>query len=125
MEIITRGERRRSWTLEEKRAIVAESLGPELTPTEVARKHAISTGQLYAWRRHLLGMQSAVVARAVPRFAEVAMAADAEPMAAAAQPSDVTVPSGTAAINLIACCGSDRGDPARRRSRAGGRRCRW
>jgi len=94
MEIITRGERRRSWTLEEKRAIVAESLGPELTPTEVARKHAISTGQLYAWRRHLLGMQSAVVARAVPRFAEVAMAADAEPMAAAAQPSDVTVPSG-------------------------------
>ena len=44
VEIITRGERRRSWTLEQKREIVAESLGPELTPTEVARKHGISSG---------------------------------------------------------------------------------
>ena len=47
MEIITRGERRRSWTLEQKREIVSESLGSELTPTEVARKHAIISGKLY------------------------------------------------------------------------------
>ena len=59
MEIITRGERRRSWTLEQKREIVAESLGPELTPTEVARKHAISSGQLYTWRQQLLSMPGA------------------------------------------------------------------
>jgi len=31
VEIITRGERRRSWTLEQKREIVAESLRAELT----------------------------------------------------------------------------------------------
>jgi transposase-like protein len=37
VKIITRGERRRSWTLEQKREIVAESLESELTPTEVAR----------------------------------------------------------------------------------------
>ena len=43
-------ERRRRWTLEQKRAIVAESLGSELTPTEVARKYAISSGLLYSWR---------------------------------------------------------------------------
>ena len=30
-------ERRRTWTAEQKRAIVAESLGSEQTPTEVAR----------------------------------------------------------------------------------------
>ena len=66
VEIITRGERRRVWTLEQKREIVAESLGPELTPTEVARKHAISSGQLYTWRRQLLSMPGAVVTRAVP-----------------------------------------------------------
>src|SRR5918997_6581665 len=71
VEIITRGERRRSWTLEQKREIVAESLGPELSPTEVARKHGISTGQLYTWRRDLLDLQSAVTARGMPRFAEV------------------------------------------------------
>jgi transposase len=71
IEIITRGERRRSWTLEQKREIVAESLGSELTPTEVARKYAISSGQLYTWRRQLLGMPGTMIERAVPRFAEV------------------------------------------------------
>lgn len=74
IEIITRGERRRSWTLEQKREIVAESFGPELTPTEVARKHAISSGQLYTWRRQLVDLSSAVAARARPRFAEVELA---------------------------------------------------
>ena len=43
VEIITRGEPRRSWTLAQKREIVAESLGPGLTPTEVARKHGVFT----------------------------------------------------------------------------------
>ena len=38
LEIITRGERRRRSTPEQKREIVAESCGPELTPTEVARR---------------------------------------------------------------------------------------
>ena len=47
VEVITRGERRRSWTVKQKQEIVAESLGADLTPTEVARKHAISSGQLY------------------------------------------------------------------------------
>jgi transposase len=56
VEIITRGERRRTWTLEQKREIVAESLGSELAPSEVARKHAIGSGQLYTWRRQLLSM---------------------------------------------------------------------
>ena len=71
VEIITRGERRRSWTVEQKREIVAESLGAELTPTEVARKHAISSGQLYTWRQQLLGVQTALLTRSSPRFAEV------------------------------------------------------
>jgi transposase len=74
MEIITRGECRRRWTVEQKRDIVAESLGPELTPTEVARKHAISSGQLYTWRRQLLSLPGAVVARPTPRFAAVDLA---------------------------------------------------
>lgn len=73
VEIITRGGRRRSWTVEQKREIVAESFGPELTPTEVARKHAIGSGQLYTWRRELLGLNGARVTRATPRFAQVAL----------------------------------------------------
>src|SRR5690242_4335822 len=87
LEIITRGERRRRWTVEQKREIVAESYGTDLTPTEVARKHGISSGQLYTWRHELLGLQAPVVSRAMPRFAEVALApaAISPPVAAASR----------------------------------------
>src|SRR3954453_1026219 len=55
VEVITRGERRRSWTALQKREIVVESLSGELTPTEVARKHGIGSGLLYTWRQQFLG----------------------------------------------------------------------
>jgi transposase-like protein len=60
--ITTRGERRRRWSLEEKQAIVAESLAPNASLTAVARRHEIGTGLLYAWRHQLLGQ----VARLAP-----------------------------------------------------------
>jgi len=47
-------------------------LGPELTPTQVTRKHAISSGQLYTWRREFLSVaQGAVMTHAAPRFTQV------------------------------------------------------
>ena len=100
VEVITRGERRRSWTAEQKCEIVAESLGPDLTPTEVARKHWISSGQLYTWRQQRRSVQTALVTRAAPRFAEVelipapspAEAADPKPVEAA-RPSSALAPS--------------------------------
>ena len=85
VEIVTRSERRR-WSLEQKREIVAESLGPGLTPTEVARKYAISSGQLYTWRRELLSVQTSIITRATPRFAEVETE-PAPPQHAANQPA--------------------------------------
>ena len=92
VEIITRGERRRRWAPEQKREIVAESYGGELTPTEVARKHGISSGQLYTWRREMLGLRSAVATRAVPRFAEVSVGGSAPPI-----PSPTSMPAAAAA----------------------------
>jgi transposase len=74
VEVITRGERRRAWSPEQKREIVAESLGPRLTATEVARKHGISTGQLYTWRQQLMRGSAAVITRVEPRFAQVEVA---------------------------------------------------
>ena len=91
VEIITRGERRRSWTLEQKREIVAESFGSELRPSEIARKHAIGTGQLYTWRREQLNMPRAVTARAMPRFAEVDLG-PTSPAMSAATPADAHAP---------------------------------
>ena len=54
IEVLTRSERRRRWSIEKKQEIVAESLRPDTTPTEVARKYAISSGLLYTWRQQVL-----------------------------------------------------------------------
>lgn len=111
VEILVRADRRRSWTPEQKCQIVAESLGPDLTPTEVARKYAITSGQLYTWRRELLSVQQgSLVSRAVPRFAQVelksappppvtAAPSDGQPLQAALLPSANT-PGGRMEITL-------------------------
>jgi transposase len=73
---------------------VAESLGPELTPTEVARKYAISTGQLYTWRHQVLDGQMSRIARAAPSFARVEMVpALQQPEAPDATPEQPTASS--------------------------------
>jgi transposase len=54
IEVITRGERRRRWSAEEKQAIVAESAEPNVSIAGIARKHGIGTGQLYSWRHQFL-----------------------------------------------------------------------
>jgi transposase len=56
---------------EQKREIVMESLGPDLTPTEVACKYAITSGLLYTWRRQVLGGQMTHLVRSSPGFAQV------------------------------------------------------
>jgi transposase len=84
------------WTLEQKRDIVAESYGPDLTPTEVARKHGISSGQLYTWRQEVLGLRAAVLTRAAQRFATMEVAATpptTEPAAPAPDMADVQAAS--------------------------------
>ena len=97
VEIITRGEPRRSWTLAQKREIVAESFGPDLTPTEVARKHAISSGQLYTWRQQLLGVQTALVRRPAQQFAQVDQEPDALGPPTNPQPPEVSPQPATSA----------------------------
>jgi transposase len=53
VEVITGPERRRRWTEDQKRAIVAESLAPGAVVNEVARRAEICPGQIYRWRREL------------------------------------------------------------------------
>jgi len=68
IDLIPRGERRRRWTTEQKQTIAAQSLIPGASPTNVARLHGISTGQLYSWRQALKAAQP------IGRFARVEMA---------------------------------------------------
>lgn len=51
VEVITGPVRRRRWTLEEKVRIVAESFGGQMSALEVARRHGVAAGVLYAWRK--------------------------------------------------------------------------
>lgn len=50
-EIISRVERRRKWTPEQKVKILTEVLKPEATVSAVADRNGISRSQLYAWKK--------------------------------------------------------------------------
>jgi transposase len=51
IEVITGTERRRRWSLEEKRALLAEAEAPGMTVSFVARKHGVSPSLLFRWRK--------------------------------------------------------------------------
>ena len=51
VEIITGPERRRRWSDEQKRAIVAASLEPGAVVADVARRAEIGADQIYRWRQ--------------------------------------------------------------------------
>jgi transposase len=53
VEVITGVERRRRWSDEDKRAIVAESFAPGAVVAEVARRVDVSPGQIYRWRQEM------------------------------------------------------------------------
>ena len=50
VEIVT-VERRRRWSAEDKRRIVAETLGPDSSVNAVAKRHGLHPGQVFSWRR--------------------------------------------------------------------------
>ena len=82
IEVITRGERRRRWSIEAKREIVAESLGPGVRPIEIIQKHGITSGQLYAWRQQLTRRMGGPPSRPPAGFARVDVVATEREVAA-------------------------------------------
>jgi transposase len=50
-ELAALRRKRRSWSLEEKRRIVDESLEDGASLAEVARRHDLNANQLFTWRR--------------------------------------------------------------------------
>src|ERR1700761_6038338 len=116
VEVITGGERRRRWSVEQKREIAAESLEAGVSPITVARRYGISSGQLYTWRRHLLEGSLGTSAQPVARFARVdVMATPPDPLATPSSPpaapasSSTNHPDGMIEIALPAGVGG-RGD---------------
>jgi transposase len=86
MQIITGPERRRSWSEEQKRAIVAAAFAPGAIVADVARRAEVCAGQIYRWRQELRS--------AVRGFSEVVIAAVDE------GGSDRAAPGAVAAIEI-------------------------
>jgi len=74
MEIITGVERRRRWRLEEKLRIVAELEHPGASFADVARRHEVSRGLLWNWRRQV--RRGELAPEPMPVFTPVQITAD-------------------------------------------------
>jgi transposase len=68
VHVITGIERRRRWSQDQKRAIVAAAFAPGASVAEVARQADLCPGQIYRWRRALAtaGFAQVVVAVTEP-----------------------------------------------------------
>jgi transposase len=68
VEVLPGPERRRRWSAEQKRLIVAEAFAPGASVCEVARRRDVVPGQIYRWRNELrsaaAGFTEVVVAAA-------------------------------------------------------------
>lgn len=103
VEVVTRGEGRRSWSADQKRRIVVEAMQPGVTPTEVIRRWGLTSSLFYTWRRQVMGGELGAVPTPLPAFAQVAMAEEAPmpPLSASETPAraparmEVVLPCGT------------------------------
>ncbi len=104
MEILTGVERRRRWRLEEKLRIIAELEQPGASFAAVARRHEVSRGLLWNWRRQV--RRGELAPEPMPVFTPVLITAD-PPLTLAAPSSskaasasldgrlEITLPDGT------------------------------
>ena len=94
VSVMTRPERRRRWSAEEKLRIVRETLRPGAVAQVVADQHGIGTGLLYTCRKQML-------TAAMTGFAavEVAPAAETPPLLAA--PIVAPEPADANTVNAI------------------------
>ena len=88
VEVIAGRERRRRWSEEQKRVIVAASLAPGAVVSEVARRADVGARQIYRWRKEFRGTANG--------FAQVLIAAPELPVSTAEPPR----PAAQAAIEV-------------------------
>jgi transposase len=76
VEVFTGTGRRRRWSSDEKARILEETLAVGAVVSEVARRHGITSQQLFGWRRSARGR--AIERSDAPGFAPVMLEAPAE-----------------------------------------------
>ena len=92
VEIFTGAGRRRTWTVEEKASIVAESYEEGVRACQVARRHGLTPQQLFTWRRAARESLKAVDAEAPSAFVPAVVEATAV-KATPAEPADAQAAS--------------------------------
>ena len=103
---IFQGRARRRWSEEDKRRLVAETLGPGATVHGVARRRGVSPSQLFAWRK--LYRVGAGIGRPVPAPDVAGFAAVEIAPASATPPSVVDVVPAPSGLIEIELAGGDR-----------------
>ena len=79
VEVLSGPERRRRWSAEQKRSIVAEAFAPGASVGAVARRVDVVPGQIYRWRHELRS--------AAQGFAEVVVAPEPSERSTAGVPA--------------------------------------
>jgi transposase len=64
---------RRSWTREQKQAILAEAKNPATTVSAVARRHGLAPSLLFRWRREALDAEHTAALPPQPPFIPLAL----------------------------------------------------
>lgn len=103
VEVVTRGERRRRWSADQKRRIVVEAMQPGVTPTEVIRRWGLTSSLFYTWRRQVMSGELGAVPMPLPAFAQVAVSEEA-PMPPASAPEIPARPP--ARMEVVLPCGT-------------------
>jgi transposase len=95
VEVLDRVERRRRFSLEQKRAVLAEACAPGAVISAVARRHGLLPSQVFKWRRlAALGVIGIPGTSELPSFVAVEMAGDTavDAEVASSEPAGVPVP---------------------------------
>ena len=95
VEIITGVERRRRWRPEDKARILAEIEEPGSSIAILARRHDISRGLLWHWRRAMHGSQAGLSAAEGSAFLPVTVVGDgARPQVPVDRSIEIMLPGG-------------------------------
>jgi transposase len=93
VQVISGVERRRRWSADQKRAIVAAAFSPGAVVSEVARRADVNSGQIYRWRDELRGVSGGLSGGS--GFAQVAVSAGVPAVSLGSDPTiEVMVGSG-------------------------------
>jgi transposase len=87
MDIIL-GHPRRKWSVEEKRALVAEAAMPGSSVSSVAHRYGIRTGMLFKWRKQFGEASAGGVPVAPPGFVQAVLS---QPLGPPDNPAQINI----------------------------------